>query len=293
MFSYGGAESRKLSVNFNITLLHVMEEEKDLAEMFRSQFKLFFSESERAKDAFNVSEGEVVEEVIAPQWEAEQEELMGSIMGGGGDPFELAEEDVTYWSTGLVTRDLEKESHTKTGVQRDHASIHRQYYRQLIKNVADFDPDSTPEGSNTTTEIPEMSPPDENVTSLNTTLNLVYLWVNLIRASILNNSRSTTLGPPIVRLTHGGMYNNVPCLLQDYSINIVDEAGYDVQTMTPKRLEISLNLIESRTGNFGKFDAGQIELGDNLAGWESIIETNNIDPYNGLIGGEGEFGVEV
>ena len=29
LFSYGGAESRKLTVNFNITLLHVMEEEKD------------------------------------------------------------------------------------------------------------------------------------------------------------------------------------------------------------------------------------------------------------------------
>ena len=96
--------------------------------------------------------------------------------------------------------------------------------------------------------------------ALDSTLNLVYLWVNLIRASVLNNSRSTTLGPPIVRLTHGGMYNNVPCLLQDYSINIVDEAGYDVQTMTPKRLEISLNLIESRTGNFGGYQAGQIEL---------------------------------
>ena len=30
LFSYGGAEARRLNVNFNITLLHVMEEEKDL-----------------------------------------------------------------------------------------------------------------------------------------------------------------------------------------------------------------------------------------------------------------------
>ena len=52
LFSYGGAESRRLNVNFNITLLHVMEEEKDLNEMFKSQFKLFFSESKRAKEAF-------------------------------------------------------------------------------------------------------------------------------------------------------------------------------------------------------------------------------------------------
>ena len=39
-----------------------MEEEKDLNEMFKSQFKLFFSESERAKEAFRLSTAEVGEQ---------------------------------------------------------------------------------------------------------------------------------------------------------------------------------------------------------------------------------------
>jgi hypothetical protein len=127
-----------------------------------------------------------------------------------------------------------------------------------------------------------------NIEKLNSTINLVFTWVNLIRGSVLNNSSNTVFGPPIVRLTHGPMYNNVPCLLQDYNINILEEGGYDAQTLTPKRLQITLNLIESRTGNFGKFSAGRIGDGDNITGWESVIETNNIDPYNGLIGSEDE-----
>ena len=42
LFSYGGADSRKLSVSFNITLLHVIAEEAELHDMFKKQFKLFF-----------------------------------------------------------------------------------------------------------------------------------------------------------------------------------------------------------------------------------------------------------
>ena len=282
LFSYGGADSRKLSVNFNLSLLHVMEEEKDLNELFKSQFKLFFSESERAKEAFRLSTMEVEE------FETGIDEMGGEIS------FDEEMEPVQR------AKDLVGDADTETGVQRNHASIHRDYYRSLLKNMAGFDPSEADytnnilEGSNPAlSTFLGFDSAEDNVNALNSTINLVYLWVNLIRASILNRSDNTTFGPPIIRLTHGGMYNNVPCLLQDYSINIVEEAGYDVQTMTPKRLEISLNLIESRTGNFGRFQAGQIENGDNLTGWESVIETNNIDPYNGLIGGEGEFGVQV
>ena len=44
-----------------------------------------------------------------------------------------------------------------------------------------------------------------------------------------------------------------------------------------------MSLVESRTGNFGEYAPGTITDGDNLTGWESIIDNNSIDPYNGLI----------
>ena len=80
------------------------------------------------------------------------------------------------------------------------------------------------------------------------------------------------------------MYNNIPCLVENYNIRIIEEGGYEVQTLTPRQIEITLSLVESRTGNFGKYQATALETGDNLTGWESIVSNNDIDPQNGLIG---------
>jgi len=283
LFSYGGADSRKLSVSFNITLLHVIAEEAELHDMFKKQFKLFFSETERAQSAFNL--------------EKEARDLENIEIGNNiGNTSIGSFRSQQYYTNMDISSDARAKADAASlgtadvdaFIEVDHADLHRTHYLNLIKEITGFDPDEAAEGDlsfigkgfnsfgiNTGDQ-------SENIRKLNETINLVYLWVNLIRASVMNRSDNTTFGPPIVRLTHGGMYNNVPCLLQDYSINIVEEAGYDVQTMVPKRLEISLNLVESRTGNFGKFQAGELELGDNLTGWESVIEKNNMDPYNGF-----------
>lgn len=157
------------------------------------------------------------------------------------------------------------------------AAAHRNYYRGLISQVTNTDPENqidlggTPTGNSDTKDLDK-------------TLDLIYYWINLVRGSVLNNSTNTLYGPPIVRLTHGPMYNNVPCLVEDYSVSIEEEAGYDVQTLTPKRVQVTMSLVESRTGNFGEYAPGTITDGDNLTGWESIIDNNSIDPYNGLIG---------
>lgn len=157
------------------------------------------------------------------------------------------------------------------------ATAHRNYYRGLIGQVTNTNPGDqidlggTPTGNSDTKDLDK-------------TLDLIYYWINLVRGSVLNNSTNTLYGPPIVRLTHGPMYNNVPCLVEDYSVSIEEEAGYDVQTLTPRRVQVTMSLVESRTGNFGEYVPGTITDGDNLTGWESIIDNNSIDPYNGLIG---------
>ena len=116
---------------------------------------------------------------------------------------------------------------------------------------------------------------------INTLINAIYVWINLVRATTMNRSDNTTFGSPIVRLTHGPMYNNVPCVVSDYNIEMNQSAGYEVETLTPKEITISMTLKEFRTP--GTFIENQIEEGDHLTGWEAIISNNNIDPYNGDI----------
>tara|TARA_R110002124_G_scaffold229415_4_gene394609 strand:+ start:116 stop:1030 length:915 start_codon:yes stop_codon:yes gene_type:complete len=159
----------------------------------------------------------------------------------------------------------------------EQAAAHRNYYRGLIGQVTNTDPGNQIDVGGAPTG-------NSDTRDLDKTLDLIYYWINLVRGSVLNNSTNTLYGPPIVRLTHGPMYNNVPCLVEDYSVSIEEEAGYDVQTLTPKRVQVTMSLVESRTGNFGEYVPGTITDGDNLTGWESIIDNNSIDPYNGLIG---------
>lgn len=110
------------------------------------------------------------------------------------------------------------------------------------------------------------------------------LMINVIRTSTLNNSKNTNLGPPMIYINHGTLYNNIPCVCTNYSIRLLPDAGYHLKTMTPHRIEVSLSLSETRVGDFGEFVPFNYIKGENLAGWEAIIHKKTLDPYNDTFG---------
>ena len=114
----------------------------------------------------------------------------------------------------------------------------------------------------------------------NKTIDLMMYWINLIRSSVLNDSRNTVYGPPIVRLNHGPMYMNSPCLVEDYKISVDKTSNYDLQTLLPHTIKVSMTLVESRAGDFGEYVSGNELKGDNLTGWESILDKNVLDSMN-------------
>jgi len=269
LFGYMGADSRKIDVTFRINLLHLMhlQATEGLATRFLSSFKLFFSDREKAKERFELKKSF-----------NEQEEETDT---GYNDPFAEEQTPIPFEDVD-ASRGIGR-APTDLGERKeiDHAAIHRKYYQEAVGELIG-------EGGflNGITgifgKISDFFEPEDAV-NLDKIINTVYVWLNLIRGTTLNNSRNTLYGPPTVRLTHGPMYNNIPCVVDSYNIAIVNDGGYDSQTMTPKIIEVKLSLKENRTGNFGAFNAGVIEEGDNLAGWEAIYSTNNLDPYNGLI----------
>lgn len=125
----------------------------------------------------------------------------------------------------------------------------------------------------------------EGSTTRQKTIDLLMYWINMIRSSALNNANDPTYGPPIVRLNHGILYQDIPCVCMDYKINMDDGAGYDLKTMLPRVIQVSMNLMEYRAGNFGKYDITNSVSRDNVVGWESIIGgSNTIDPIRVDIG---------
>lgn len=121
---------------------------------------------------------------------------------------------------------------------------------------------------------------------------LVYSFVdyqiNLIRSSVINNAIDPTKGPPVVRLSHGLLYQNIPCICKDYSVEQVfddsNKKNYHTKYKVSKhKVQISINLQEFRTGDFlqTQFDPASTVSRDNIVGWEQIISGNkSLDPIN-------------
>ena len=284
LFSYGGAESRSLNVTFQITLLHLLEMEAELDQRFQQLFKVYFSEGAKAAAAFGMSK-------VASKTAAVISNTAGIFRGDSvEDRQKAASEAASKASEEAYNNTFRNNLNVTKGVDQDNAAIHRDYYREvagLLTQQQELDENDNFVRRMIDSKFLGGTSRGDEVKRINRVLNLFIFYVNLIRASVLNNSENSVYGPPILRLNHGTMYNNIPCLLKGYTINIVDDAGYEVQTLTPKRVSISLELVESRAGNFANFKAGDLINGDNLTGWESIIETSNMDPYNGLVlGGE-------
>jgi hypothetical protein len=111
-------------------------------------------------------------------------------------------------------------------------------------------------------------------------IDLVMYWTNIIRASVLNNGDNPIYGPPIIRINHGILFQNIPCICTNYSIEPVEEGGYDVATLMPRRIRYTLSLEELRAGDFGKFNPATPVEQDNICGWEAVVSNphQSIDP---------------
>ena len=102
---------------------------------------------------------------------------------------------------------------------------------------------------------------------------LVY-WIEIIRATTYNDTFNPVFGPPIVVLEHGILYRRIPCIVESYNIEFDPRAGYEKDTLLPRKLLINMSLKENRAGNFGEFDSTQIYSmqGNNLAGYEVLFK---------------------
>jgi len=264
LFSYGGADSRNISLDFSINLLHVLH--LDETEGFTDRFKQIMSQArttkESQRDAFKRDlKGGNVTDGIARNHAGDMRYLFSLITDFAYDNKQGAFEGTERWpSWGELLSgedEITPEQQYKNAKAQEQQETRENANRYALAHSTGWD--------------------------VSRVIDMVIFWLNLVRASVLNNSRNTTLGPPIVRINHGPLYRNVPCLVKDYDITISPDSGYHLETLMPHTFNVSMKLVESRTGDFGKYDPGEYVTGDNLTGWESIITRNEIDPRNGII----------
>ena len=97
---------------------------------------------------------------------------------------------------------------------------------------------------------------------------IIVFWIGLIRSSTMNNSNNPALGPPVIRLTHGVLYNRICTVAENYSISIDEQAGYDMVSLLPRRLKITLNLLEVQKNH----TQDAVEAEEVIYGWERSLD---------------------
>lgn len=274
LYSYLGAESRKLDVSFSMSLPHLVEDHPEInidryitspavgAENTDTEKKRFTQpftpKSSRSGAAFRLGTEytqslarESARQVIQSDWFK--------------NAIPIADREMFYTNYGL----------SEPGEGGFGEKI-----RDIQSGLGSIFPSPAPALSQALSFSFDVN---EGLLKLLKTIDLIVYWVNIVRSSVVNNADNPLYGPPIIRLNHGIMYQDIPCICTSYSISHEEEAGYDLRTLLPRKIMISLRLEEVRAGNYKKFDPTNAISRDNLAGWESVVlgETNSMDPGSG------------
>jgi len=264
LYTYLGSESRKLNLQFNLSMKHIEAEGPPLEGYLAA-----ITEEETYTQIRNKFKGEVTEPPPSQTGKIATKYLE--------EVFDIAHTVYQNWLAYL--------------------SVEESTYLAARYGIADLDapyPDSWPTDAlpseNNQSSILAI---DDDYTAAAQSeildakiriVDLVIYWINIIRTSVVNNAMDPTLGPPIIRLNHGIMYQDVPCICTQYSFSIPDASPMDIDTLLPHQISVTMQLEEIRTGNFGEFrgigkdnNATMIQR-DNLAGWEAVIVQGTMDP---------------
>jgi len=301
LYSYLGADSRHLSLDFYITLPHLMD---------------LHPEATQTTDIYNIVDSSKNLEAEKKKFTQPQKPIDGSkgMIANLGEYYSKDLARVTATQLYLQLDDLGALSPTdrvylrgKYGIDTG-TSILRDSVTQSINSktgaivqsaakavktnsFVNFAVNATVNTAITTASTSQDISVSQNEFNENDRIkykmiDLIVYWINVIRSSVVNNSKNPMYGPPILRLKHGVLYQDIPCICTDYSLDFQEEAGYDLDTLLPRRIRVSLKLEELRTGDYGTFDpqnASSAIKRDNLAGWEAVIlgSTLSMDPGSG------------
>ena len=274
LYSYLGADSRVLNLTFNISLPHLLEEHRDINLDKYVSYMQDKDNTELEKQKFK-----------EPYKQQSTPEGMAFKLGTNytqklaADSAKQVINNLTASGTGLTLEDRARlaERYNLQGLIGQ--DISNQYLENQVKTNPQGGVFNLIGAQANLFQATAGYQQDQQVKFR--IIDLIIYWTNIIRSSVVNYSKNPIYGPPIIRLNHGILYQNIPCICTNYSIDYNEAAGYDIDTLLPRQLKVNLKLEEIRTGDFGEFapKGNPIER-DNLAGWEAVVlgETNSMDP---------------
>jgi hypothetical protein len=285
LYSYLGADSRRLDLDFNITLDHLLTEHPDLnIEKYNSAAGAINPEAEKLKflkplDAGSL-EGSLAGDLTLAFRDLENVKASARqvfVSEWAKHGMTDAEADYLKVLYDISNDDVNAVRDAEITARKSAVNAANTF---LSKSVELMGGEGAPVFEATKPQYPqsklykfEKRKADAASEARVKILDTIIYWVNIIRSSVTNNSKNPIFGPPIVRFNFGLLYQDIPCICTNYTIGYNESAGFDLQTLLPRQLRITMNLEELRAGDFGDFrpeSHNQVER-DNLAGWEAVI----------------------
>ena len=267
LYTYTGSDSRKFSLEFVMSFPHILEEHSGNLQDYLS---FVDSEDPRTQQALFLKAvspiafgGATIGDFASSQKLTGLAKVLRSKFLGS--TYSLDEKLAALAKLGIATL--------------GGGSLSQQYVTDsAIVNKVEGAFDSLLDDTKLFNILPYQGPAPPETSKHNQLLDLVMYWTNIVRGSVVNHSENPVYGPPVVRINHGMLFQNIPCICTDYSIEPLEEGGYDVGTLLPRRIRYTMNLEELRAGDFGEFDPATRIGKDNLVGWEAVVT----DPHQSM-----------
>ena len=105
---------------------------------------------------------------------------------------------------------------------------------------------------------------------------------DILITSVTTHAINTVLGPPLIRLKYGNLYEHCLFVCNDVTITNVQERQTPLpvnqDTTSFKVFEVTLTLKEVRSTDGFIFKPNEIKERDGVAGWESVLDGLGYDP---------------
>ena len=238
-FGFTGAKSKKISVSFDMTLPHIVNMATN--ELF-TQPPAAMTTLQKQQEFFNKKVEKNESRISETNYEKKREIFLNKINGVVGGKSDSNRNAITNTLVAAQTNVLGQTTANAIGTtastpEADLASDLQAYSKPFIFAQA---------------------------------IDVMLFWIELIRMSTLSSRQKPTLGPPIIRLNHGVLFNNIATIAESYSITIDEAAGYDIVSLLPNRIKIQLSLLEVQR-NYDVRDLTGKDTRDLAKGWDDLL----------------------
>ena len=254
LYGHTGAKSREFSINFFITLPHLKELSARLADSRKGPSELSKDEQ---KDAFFI--------------DAHGPHYPRSDKGSYKAVFAEHIKRITYDDPNGPEAKFYNMIKSDREITEQFAEVTSAVFNEVSFATAGkvFNPDL---------DNPIFTPKSGAVKGFTDRpeVDLLVYWINLIRSSTLTYAPNPSVGPPIIRFSHGMLYRNIATVASKYSITADDKSGYDEVSLLPRRIEVNIQLHEVQSNGDRNFELGKQTSRDRISGWEEVI--GRLDP---------------